>query len=207
MKILKRGAEAVIYSEDIDGQKFLVKERVRKKYRLAQIDERLRRERMRQEMKLMREARGHGILTPAIVASDESSYKIVMEQIDGTVLKTFLEKPKSPEKTCLEVGKKIGKMHSAGIIHGDLTTSNMILSDGKIFFIDFGLGQFSKRIEDMATDLSVLIKALRATHHKIHLKCWRSILRGYRSQNKKYPEVLRRLEKIEGRARYRGKSG
>ncbi len=203
MKILKQGAEAIIYSEEIDGQKFLVKERVKKRYRLEQIDEKLRRERTRQEMKLMREARGHGVLTPKIISSDEGSHKIVMEEIDGTVLKDFLEKKKNLAKVCFAAGANIGKLHSAGIIHGDLTTSNMILRGDKIYFVDFGLGQFSKRIEDMATDLSVLAEALLATHSKISGGCWKSISRGYASENRKSAEVFVRMREIESRARYK----
>lgn len=207
MKILKQGAEAVIYSEEIDGQKFLVKERIKKKYRLEQIDEKLRKERTRQEMKLMREARGHGVLTPKIISSDESSHKIVMEEINGTVLKNFLEKQKKFKRVCFEVGVSIGKLHSAGIIHGDLTTSNMIVSGDKIYFVDFGLGQFSRRIEDMATDLSVLVEALRATHNKVSARCWNAIVKGYKSENKKYSEVFKRIDEIESRARYKDKAG
>jgi len=203
MRILKRGAEAVIYSEEVDGQKFLVKERVKKRYRLAQIDERLRGQRTRQEMRLMTAARGYGILTPKIISSDEASHKIVMEEVHGTVMKDFLKSKKSFEKTCFILGANIGNLHSAGIIHGDLTTSNLIVSGAKIYFIDFGLGQFSKRIEDMATDLSVLQETLVATHNKISGKCWGSIRRGYASENARHAEVFGRMEKIESRARYR----
>lgn len=206
MKILKQGAEAVIYSEKIDGQDFLVKERVRKNYRLTQIDEKLRKERTRQEIKLMRESRANGVLTPKIVSSDESSFKIVMEDIGGSTMKDFLQRSKSFGKVCRELGTNIGKLHSAGIIHGDLTTSNMILKEGKIYFIDFGLGSFSKRTEDMATDLTVLLEILQATHHKISEACWKKIIEGYRSENKRAAEVLERMEEIESRARYKDRA-
>lgn len=204
MRILKeQGAEAIIYLDEIGGQKFLVKERIKKRYRLDQIDAKLRKERMKQEMKLMSEARGHGVLTPKIISSDEKSFKIVMEEIEGLLVKDFLPKIKNFEEICFEIGKNIGRLHSAGIIHGDLTTSNMILKNGKIYFIDFGLGYFSKRIEDMATDLTVLLKTLYSTHHKISAKCWKKIVKGYKSENKKASEVFKRMEKIELRARYR----
>lgn len=206
MKILKQGAEAIIYIDEIDGQSVLVKERIKKRYRLEQIDRKLRSTRTRQEIKLMSEARGHGVLTPRIISSDESSYKIFMEEIRGVLAKDFLNETKNFRKVCFEIGANIGKLHSAGIIHGDLTTSNMTLKDGKIYFLDFGLGSFSKRIEDMATDLNVLLEALRATHYKFWEKCWRSIIGGYRSENKKSGEVFDRMKEIELRARYKSKN-
>lgn len=206
MKVLKQGAEAIIYSEKIDGEEFLVKERVRKRYRLEQIDGRLRTERTRQEMKLMREARANGVLTPKIVSSDEASCKIVMEKVDGTLMKDFISKSGSPGKVCRLIGSNVGKLHSAGIVHGDLTTSNMILRDKKIVFIDFGLGSFSKRIEDMATDLGVLRESLEATHSKAAKACWRNIAAGYRSENKDSKAVFERMDKQESRARYRDRA-
>lgn len=204
MKILKQGAEAVIYRDNFEGQKVLVKERAEKRYRLKQIDDRLRSSRMRQEMKLMREARGHGIMTPRIISSDEKSAKILMEEISGDLAKDVLGKSK---KIPFDIGSEIGRLHSAGIIHGDLTTSNMIASGGKIFFIDFGLGGFSKRIEDMATDLAVLRESITATHHMISKRCWAEIWRGYKSQNAKWAEVSQRMHEIESRARYRDRPG
>jgi len=206
MKILKQGAEAIIYFDKLNSQEVLVKERTKKNYRLDQIDKKLRTNRTRQEMKLMREARGHGVLTPKIISSQEESFKIFMEHINGKLVKDSLN-PKSFRKICFEVGANIGKLHSSGIIHGDLTTSNMITKNGKIYFIDFGLGQFSSKIEDMATDLRVLLETLRATHNKISEGSWESVKRGYKSQNKKAGEVFERMRKIEKRARYREKSG
>ena len=206
MKFLKQGAEAVIYSDVIDGEKVLVKERIKKNYRVEQIDSKLRLERTRQELKLIREARGHGVPTPRIISSDEKNCKIIMEKLDGELMKDLLNSPKNSkkiEKVCFEVGKAIGKLHNAGIIHGDLTTSNMILSDGKVYLIDFGLGQFSNRIEDMAIDLTVLLETLRATHNKISDRCWRMAVKGYRPANSKSHDVMIRACEIEHRGRYK----
>ena len=201
-KILKRGAEAVIYIESLDGQRVLVKERVRKKYRLRQIDEKLRSTRTRQEMKLMREARGHGILTPRIVSSDEGSSKIVMEDVGGVTVRDHMEKSKGV-KFFFDVGSQVGKMHSVGIMHGDLTTSNIILKGRKVYFVDFGLGQFSRRIEDMATDLNVMREVLQATQSRVYERCWKMFVAGYGKGNKASKDVLKRMGKIELRARYK----
>lgn len=203
MKILRQGAEAIIYSETLDGEAVIVKERTRKRYRIRQIDDRLRLTRMRQEMKLMRDARGVGIMTPKIVSSDEGTCRIFFEDVRGELVKDAVSKKSAGSKIFLKIGEGLGKMHSHGIIHGDLTTSNMILRGGDVYFIDFGLGRFSRRVEDMATDLSVLAESLNASHHRAFPATWRSLMRGYASQNKSHAQVESRMEKIEGRARYR----
>jgi len=203
MRVIKRGAEATIYETTLDGQRVLVKERSAKRYRIPQIDAVLRSNRTRQELKLMREARGHGVMTPRIVDSDEALSVITMEEVKGTVMKDFLSK--SPAKVSIfkKIGEGIGKMHSAGIIHGDLTTSNMMVSGKDVFFIDFGLGKFSRRVEDMATDLSVLQEAIRASHYRASARCWKMVESGYRRSCGRWREVFLRMGRIESRGRYR----
>jgi Kae1-associated kinase Bud32 len=127
-----------------------------------------------------------------------------MEFIDGKRLKEFFYEAKEEEieRISFEIGKLIGKLHSAGIIHGDLTTSNMILKDDEIYFIDFGLGFFSKRIEDQGVDLNLLFEALKATHFKILKTCWENIVKGYKQEYKHAEQVLKKVEEIETRARY-----
>ncbi len=204
MQILKQGAEAILYLDKFDGQKVLVKERIKKDYRISQIDEKIRRERTRQEIKLLTDARSVGVPTPKILSTDEKENKIVMEFIEGKLLKDFLDSAKQNEikKICVEVGKLIGKLHTAGIIHGDLTTSNMIVADKKIFFIDFGLGSFSKRIEDQGVDMNVMQEALKATHYKALKTCWENIVKGYRQTHAGAEQVMKKVDEIEKRARY-----
>ncbi len=93
-------------------------------------------------------------------------------------------------------------MHAFNIVHGDLTTSNMILKNGKTYFIDFGLGTFSKRIEDKATDLNVFRKAMISTHFKIFKTCWKSFVLGYEGEYREAEKVVNQLNQIEGRSRY-----
>lgn len=202
MRILKQGAEATIYSDEIDGEEVVVKERAPKRYRLKQIDERLRLARMRQEMKLIRDARGIGVMTPRIVSSDEKTCRIMFEEIDGVQVKDAVSRRNFDKKIFFRIGEGLGRMHSHGIIHGDLTTSNMILSGGDVYFIDFGLGKFSRRVEDMATDLIVLIESIRASHIRILEPARSGVLSGYKSQSKAYDAVVSRMRKIEGRRRY-----
>jgi Kae1-associated kinase Bud32 len=204
MKIIYRGAESLIYLGEFENQKVLVKERTKKSYRIDQIDQKLRKERTRKEVKLLTEARKVNVPTPKIFHVDESNSKIIMEFVDGTRIKELLytADKKTIEKLCLEIGKQIGKLHAIGIVHGDLTTSNMILKDDKIYFIDFGLGEFSKKIEDQGVDLNLLQEALKSTHFKILNLCWSNILKGYEKEYKNAKQVLMKIEEIEKRARY-----
>jgi len=204
MQIIKRGAEAVLFLTNFEDQQVLVKERIKKNYRIDQIDQEIRKTRTKSEVKLLTESRKVGVLTPKIFSVDEKNHKIIMEFIDGTRIKELLyaADKKTVEKICFEIGKLIGKLHSAGIIHGDLTTSNMILKENQIYFIDFGLGFFSKKIEDQGTDLNLLYEALKSTHFKILKPCWNNILKGYKQEYKDSDKVLKRIEDIEKRARY-----
>jgi Kae1-associated kinase Bud32 len=204
MQIIKRGAEALLYISEFEGQQVLVKERIKKNYRIDQIDQEIRKTRTKGEVKLLTEARKVGVLTPKIFSVDEKNHKITMEFIEGKRVKELLYETdeKTAEKICFEIGKLVGKLHSAGIIHGDLTTSNMILKDKQIYFIDFGLGFFSKKTEDQGTDLNLLYEALKSTHFKILKPCWSNILKGYKQEYKEADKVLKRIEEIEKRARY-----
>ena len=204
MQILKRGAEAILYLAEFFGEKVLVKERIRKKYRIKKLDDFLIKTRTRKEVKLLSEARKIGVDTPKIFEVDEKNGKIVMEFVDGILVKNLFEKArkKEIEKICFEIGKKIGRLHTFNIIHGDLTTSNMIFKGGKIYFIDFGLGEFSSRIEDKAVDLRLLHDAINATHPKILKICWKSIVKGYKKEYKDAEKILEQLEEIRKRVRY-----
>ena len=204
MEIIKRGAEAILYVDFFEGRKVLVKERIKKSYRLEELDKKLRVERTRKEARLLTEARKIGVNTPQIFEVDEKNGKIVMEFIDGKRLKDIMN-DLSEEKIAeifQKVGEDIGKMHSMNIIHGDLTTSNMILKNGKIYFIDFGLGFFSRRIEDKGVDLNLLKEAIRATHPKLLNLCWQNIVIGYKKTFEKWEKVIRKVDEIERRARY-----
>jgi Kae1-associated kinase Bud32 len=204
MKLIKQGAEAKLFLSERDGQKILIKDRIKKEYRITQIDEKIRKSRTSQEFNLLSEARRSGISTPIILDVDKKNFKIIMEFIDGERIKELLNKSdiKTVERLCLEIGRLIGKLHTNGIIHGDLTTSNMILKDEKIYFIDFGLGFFSKKIEDQGTDLRLLHEALKSTHYQILDVCWENVIKGYKIEYSNAELVLNKVSEIEKRARY-----
>jgi len=113
MKVLKQGAEAILYLDEIEGKKVLIKERIKKSYRIEEIDIKLRKERTKKEVKLLTEARKIGVLTPKIFEVDYERFKIIMEFIEGKRLKEFFSvaSKEEIEKICFELGKLIGKLH------------------------------------------------------------------------------------------------
>ncbi len=203
MRLIQRGAEAVLFLRKQEGEDVLVKERVRKGYRIPELDKRIRSQRTRGEAKLLGMARRVGVNTPRTLETGDSS--IVMEWLDGRRVKDCLNG--LPENERLEVyslmGETVGRLHEGGIIHGDLTTSNMILKDGGLFLIDFGLGKFSKKVEDQAVDLYVLYEALRSTHFIRLKEAWTNVLKAYNQKYSNAQQVLGRLKKIESRRRYK----
>ena len=194
--MIAQGAEAVLYK---DGEK-LIKQRISKGYRIREIDEKIRKLRTRSEAKILKKLD----FVPAVVSVDDVRMEIVMKFIDGMLVRDIFDTLSELErkKICLEVGEKIGIMHDLNIIHGDLTTSNLIF-DHSVYFIDFGLGFISQRVEDKATDLRLLKQALGSKHYRHFEKSYAYILEGY-AKSVYAKEVLDWLEqKVEKRGRYK----
>lgn len=212
--LIAKGAEAELRREG--GT--LVKERITKGYRLREIDEKLRKRRTTTEARLLREARRAGVKTPQIL--EENATSIRMEFIDGEKVKDALN-----GKNCGIISEKIGvavaKLHSYNIIHGDLTTSNMIITKAEsngnserekghalhsVWFIDFGLGFFSRREEDKAVDLYLLHEALESTHFSILDEAWDAVLDAYKEHYPGSDKVIKALLNVEKRGRYKVRS-
>lgn len=185
-----RGAEAVV----LLGEETVVKRRVNKEYRQGDLDRRLIRERTRAEARLIATARKAGVSTPII--RDVTSDTIVMERIDGTLLKDDLHL-----KNLYAAGEAVGRLHSAGIIHGDLTTSNMILRREKCVLIDFGLAQVSLEIEARGVDIHVLFQTLKSTTPN-YKECRQAFIQGYQKHFELFEDILLREKEIERRGRY-----
>ena len=194
MKIIKQGAEAILKLD----KKILIKERIPKNYRIKEIDERLRRFRTRREANLLQKI--NFLNVPRIFNVNDKKMSIEMGFISGKLLKDFLKNNKHFDFEL--IGKEINKMHDNNIIHGDLTTTNIIIKNNKPYFIDFGLGFFSNKIEDKAVDLYLLKHALTSSFPLIAEKIFNKILNGYKI-NKHYKEIIERLKKIENRGRYK----
>lgn len=189
-----RGAEAVITVEK--GK--VRKTRVRKGYRIKEIDEAIRLKRTKSESRIMSRVQRSGVNVPKIISTSE--YEIIMEHIDGEVLRDILDLSKNYKTICKKIGESISKMHDGDIVHGDLTTSNMILKNNEVYFIDFGLASSSKRIEDKAVDIHLIKEALEARHTKRWKILFNEILDNYNPKNRE--DIMRRVEKIENRGRY-----
>lgn len=187
----RQGAEALV--EMLPDK--VVKTRVPKAYRVRELDERLRKERTRAEAKILSEARRLGIPTPIVYDVREASLE--MELIRGEPLKNVI----STELSCV-AGVLIGKLHQGGIIHGDLTTSNMIVSGNRIYMIDFGLSFWDATLEARGVDVHVYYQTLVSSHEN-HEALMEAFADGYKSAFPGADEVLRRVREIEYRGRYK----
>ncbi len=205
--LLKKGAEANLYLEEFYGRKAIVKKRVPKKYRIKELDEQIRAYRTAHEAQLLHKAKEAGVPTPTIFMIEPTNSTIIMEFIEGKQIKQILGEIQSEKRKnlCRYIGKLVGYLHNNGIIHGDLTTSNMILTPkGKIFFVDFGLGEFSKELEARGVDLHLMKRALQSTHYRYAEECFNAIIEGYSEivGIETCREVLEKIREIEMRGRY-----
>ncbi|MEK6893250.1 MAG: KEOPS complex kinase/ATPase Bud32 [Nanoarchaeota archaeon] len=196
-EIIAQGAEAILRKE---GEN-LIKERIRKGYRILELDEKLRKQRTRKEAKLLEKALKL-IPAPKIIKIDEKNKIIQMEFIEGKKLSECLDELPEVFEVCEKIGQNIAKLHDAEIIHGDLTTSNMILREGEVYFIDFGLGFESRKVEDKAVDLHLIKQALEAKHFNNFERFFEAVLEGYKI-SRNFNEVMKRFEKVEKRGRYK----
>ncbi len=202
-EITEKGAEANIYSDKWLNHDVLIKERIPKSYRIPEIDLRLRKERTKKEAKLLGEAKSCGVKTPLIYDVNKKQNSLILEKIHGKMIKDIFEDANigNIKNISRNIGESIAKLHNCGIIHGDLTTSNLILENDKIVFIDFGLGKNSDLVEDKGVDLLVFKKAISGIHYKIAVTCFDEILIGYRETDD-YDKIINKVEEIEGRGRY-----
>jgi TP53 regulating kinase-like protein len=205
--LIKKGAEANLYFEEWQGRKVIMKRRLPKAYRLAQLDSAVRNQRTLHEPMLIHRAKEAGVPTPTIYMIDLAKSNIIMEYVEGKQIKKILNTMPLKEKArlCNNIGRLIGALHKNGIIHGDLTTSNMILTPyGKIVFVDFGLGEFSEELEIRGVDLHLMKRALQSTHHKYAKECFNAVTKGYAETAGKEAtaKVLGKIQEIERRGRY-----
>ena len=205
--LFKKGAEASLFLSYWHERKVIVKLRIQKRYRPEALDKQIRNYRTIHEPQLMHEAKAAGVPTPLIYIVNVSEASITMEYVEGEQIKQLLNNvPKDQrQELCVKIGELIGKLHSHGLIHGDLTTSNMILSpEGKIFFLDFGLGEKNTEVEAQGVDLHLMKRALQSTHYQFWEECFKNILRGYSSvlSVEAAEKVYEKIKEIERRGRY-----
>lgn len=188
-----RGAEATLEFKDDK----VVKTREPKKYRHTEIDARIVEERTEREYRVLKDARSAGAEVPEVEKTGENVLEL--ENIRGETLRESLE---DRIEAVRELGENVAKLHSADIIHGDLTTSNVLVSGGEPVIIDFGLAFRSQRTEDRAVDLHLFKQVLESSHPDHASEAWNSFIEGY-SRYGNSGEVLERLEEVESRGRYK----
>lgn len=194
-----RGAEANLSLISWNGMDAVEKKRVAKSYRNSLLDQRIRNQRNRDEALLIHKAKMAGIETPVVYFVSSKEPRLVMEHVEGVQAKGYLQKKKDVQM-CERMGEMIGRLHAAGLIHGDLTTSNILIREKKPVLIDFGLAYYSPKLEDQSTDLLGFKKTFFATHANFE-KGWKSVERGYvKGGGKK--GIVGYMKKIEERARY-----
>jgi TP53 regulating kinase and related kinases len=207
MVLIKKGAEASLFLEMWHNRKVIMKRRLPKKYRIPELDRMIRSQRTVHEPNLIHKAKEAGVPTPTVFMVDVAEANIIMEFVDGKQVKEVLDHVSSEERLSLSslIGRMIGRLHRHGIIHGDLTTSNMILTPyGKVVFVDFGLSERSVELEPKGVDLHLMKRALQSTHYKHAKECFKAVMEGYgeavgKEETKK---VTAKIREIEKRGRY-----
>jgi TP53 regulating kinase-like protein len=205
--LLKKGAEAHLYREEWYGLQVVRKYRLPKAYRVPQLDSEIKHARTVREARLMHAAAMSGVPTPSIYFIDSDSSTIIMQFIEGIVLNDVVDSLDEKKRVSIfhRIGQQIALLHQNDIVHGDLTTSNMILTPSeKVFFIDFGLGDFTSSVEDKGVDIHLMRRALESAHFKHSNECFDAVVSGYRVTlgDEQSSHVLNRVKEIEMRGRY-----
>jgi len=202
MKLIKKGAEGDLYLTTWNKQKSILKIRKKKAYRNPLLDEKIRRQRTIREAQIIVEVKSFGIDTPLIYLVDIKSCSIMMQHIEGTLVRDLSDS--KLVLCCNKIGRIVGNLHKNGIMHGDLTTSNFILSKNKLVTIDFGLANKTTKSEDHAVDLRLLKEILSSAHVHIMQKAWTSFLSGYKAivGPTRLAQITNLVSIIESRGRY-----
>jgi TP53 regulating kinase-like protein len=240
-RLITQGAEALLYRSTflLPSVPCALKYRPPKPYRHPTLDQRLTKHRILSEARVLAKCRREGVSVPAVYALDEAAGWLMMEWIEGEAvriqLNDWLQRRKDngvPEgvdddeliRLMVRVGSAVGRLHAVGIVHGDLTTSNLMLSpklsgssngdsfasigflDGEIVLIDFGLASQSTQDEDRAVDLYVLERAFGSTHPRAE-SSFGEVLNAYGKSFKGANAVLKKLEDVRMRGRKRSMLG
>lgn len=202
LRLMKKGAEADIYLTTWNGRKSILKIRKRKEYRNEILDNRIRTLRTIREAKMISEVKSFGVTAPLVYFVDQNKFEIYLQFVSGELVRDLSNKVII--KTCEKIGKIIGILHKNGIMHGDVTTSNFILTSDKLIILDFGLAQRTEKVEDHAIDLRLFKEVLNSAHVAIVNSAWSSFLKGYGKivGSSRKEKVISQVLNIEKRGRY-----
>jgi len=205
-ELIAQGAESVIYRIERWNQYFVLKWRQSKPYLFKDIDSHLRKTRTSRECKMLSVARTLGVRTPAVYAVDLDDFTIIMDYIEGVQFKQLVSTltENQLKEFCLEFGRSIALLHKGDVVHGDPTTSNLIIdSKSRLWLIDFGLSEMNATIEMKGVDLHLIYRALETTHWDLQESMLEATIRGYsESLGKDAKDILSRMEEIRERGRY-----
>lgn len=200
--LIAKGAESNIVKSSYLSRDAVLKNRISKNYRIPEIDNKIRKARTKLEAKLLSDVKKAGVVTPILYDVDLHDKTILMEEIKGDLVKDIIN-----EDLAYEIGENIAKFHNLNIIHGDITSSNMMVNDkNQLVFIDFGLGRYSDLFEDKAVDLLVLKKSLQSIDYNTAIKIFDKVLEGYADEynddSLNREQIIKKINEIESRGRY-----
>jgi TP53 regulating kinase-like protein len=205
LTLVSKGAEAdILLDPDWNGVRAIIKRRGKKRYRLPELDAAIRRSRTIREASIIHRAKETGVPTPLIYKVDPEAAEIVMEHVEGEKVRDIVDRLSPEERRLLfeEIGREAGMLHGAGIAHGDLTTSNIISSGGRVVFIDFGLAEMSDEVESRGVDLNLMYRMLISTHYEHTEELFTAFKAGYEETLGEAQEALGRMGEISRRGRY-----
>ncbi|KAL1932852.1 hypothetical protein VTP01DRAFT_8530 [Rhizomucor pusillus] len=216
--LVKQGAEARVFHLDrflTLSHGCIAKERFLKAYRHPDLDRQLTSRRVLQEARSLQKCKKAGLDTPTVYFIDEDAATIYMENVVGISVKQRLLDSQSTNysdvdqaKLAEKIGVSLARMHAIDVVHGDLTTSNLMLrqDNESVVVIDFGLSYVSPLPEDQAVDLYVLERAFASTHPNTE-QLVSDILSHYQKNYKKSRAVMSKLEEVRLRGRKRSMIG
>jgi len=209
-KLIHKGAEASLYYGHWFEKEVIFKHRIPKKYRIESLDRKIRTLRTLNEARALIKVKEYGIKTPQVYEIDTENSIIIMKYISGTKLKNLIESitDKKKKEIFHKLGSIVAILHINGHIHGDITTSNVIIAQNEvIFLIDFGLHDYSDSIEDKSVDLHLLKRVLISSHGNNYKLCFNAFIDGYCSEYTERGinncnEIIKNISIIETRGRY-----
>lgn len=196
----EKGAEANIERGEFFGRKAIIKTRLEKDYRFGELDKRIRSERTRMEYSILRKLGDSGIPVPIVYGIDPEKFTITMQRINGNTLREYLNSENEYSSLIEDLGRITAMMHESNISHGDLTTSNIMVSD-HLYLIDPSMGKYPAESVQMAHDLFLLVESFRSSHSELEdLK--QLFMDSYRKNFTGSAGILKELRAIEARRRY-----
>lgn len=209
-KLIYKGAEASLFYGHWFGREVIFKYRIPKEYRVEELDKKIRTERTLSEGKALIKIKRYGLNVPQVYEIDAHNSTLIMKFIEGEKLKNILENlsENQKDKYFKKIGRDIAILHKNGHIHGDITTSNIIITNEEdIFLIDFGLHEYSDTVEDKSVDLHLFKRVLISSHGKNFKFCFNAFLNGYRSEyeqvnKQECNQIIKNINAIESRGRY-----